>query len=117
MKAGIINIGVDLANLSPEQQNNESWDRNYYVSAASCKTEGADLSVIYEDRHLEVMNKRPVAKRKPSVHIHQETGVPTFQPERGHDVMSHPSLDKRFQYVKRVRVTQQRLELFRTENE
>lgn len=69
MKAGIINIGVDLANLSPEQQNNESWDRNYYVSAASCKTEGADPSVIYEDRHLEVMNKRPVAKRKPSVHI------------------------------------------------
>lgn len=69
MKAGIINIGVDLANPSPEQQNNESWDYNYYVSVALRKTEGADPSVIYEDRHLEVMNKRPVAKEEWTAHI------------------------------------------------
>lgn len=74
------------------------------------ETEGADPSVIYEDRHLEVMNKRAVAKKKQSAHILQESGVPTFHPELGHELMkrkyvlpvrSLSSLDKRFQHVKK----------------
>lgn len=82
MKAGIINIGVDLANPSPRQQNNESWDHNYYVSVASRKkTEGTDPFVIYENCHLEVMNKRPVAKEEQRAHVLQQLGVPTFPPE------------------------------------
>lgn len=56
------------------------------------ETEGADPSVIYEDRHLEVMNKRPIAKKKQSAHILQESGVLTFQ--LGHEVKKHLSQRK-----------------------
>lgn len=55
------------------------------------KTEGADPSVIYEDRHLEVMNKRPVAETKQRAYLLQESGVPAFL---RHEVMNRLSQSK-----------------------